>query len=376
LSLNATYGEVIVFMSLERFCWRKRAGMRRCIYLVLMVVFCSGFCGCASRGDRLLLSQLIEELETEKAAPVEQAATDLPEAPDSGLPPPPGAVSADTVKGTTAEVGALTIQPDCLVQIKVDEDPTLDGSYPVNAIGAIELGRIGPIFLINRTEAEAEKKVREVLLSRDLRKATVRVRIVRASYDKVRMSGAVGKPGLIRIGAGDSISLNDALRRSGGLRMSPKGAKVKVVRDGLLFAIPDTEDAEEYSLVDEDGRPQVPEVLLRNNDIAYVYADRQETETATGAKRVIVLGQVRRPGVYSFGSGEPCTIMHLIFKMGGLPLYANKKSIKVIRRDEEDREEEIPVNAEEILEKGDPDKDVPLQNGDRVKVPARKFHLF
>lgn len=349
--------------------------MRRISYLICVFIACSGLSGCASHGDRLL-SQLMKELETEKAAPEQQVATDLPEPPDSGLPPPPGAVSADTVRGTDAQVGVLTIQPDCLVQIKVDEDSTLDGSYPVNAIGAIELGRIGPIFLINRTEAEAEKKVREVLLSRDLRKASVRVRIVRASYDKVRMSGAVNRPGLIQIGAGDSISLNDALRRSGGLRISAKGAKVKIVRDGLLFAIPDALDAEEYSLVDEDGRPLVPEVTLRNNDIAYVFADRPEAKGGGGEKRIIVLGQVRRPGVYAFGGGEPCTIMHLIFKMGGLPLYANKKAIKVIRRDKEGAEEELVVNAEEILEKGDPDKDVPLQNGDRVKVPARRLHWF
>ena len=350
--------------------------MRRWSYLVAILVFCSGLCGCASRGDRLL-SQLVAELKDEQAVPEQQLAGDLPEQPDSGLPPPPGAVSADTVLGTAAQVGALTIQPDCLVQIKVDEDPTLDGSYPVNGIGAIELGRIGPIFLINRTEAEAEKKVREVLLSRDLKKATVRVRIVRASYDKVRMSGAVRNPGLIRIGAGDSISLNDALRRSGGLRIAPEGARVKIVRDGLLFAIPDPEDAEEYALVDEDGRPSVPDVTLRNNDIAYVFAHREDVKGGGGGeKRIIVLGQVRRPGVYVFGSGAPCTIMHLIFKMGGLPLYADKKHVKVIRRDEEGNEEEISVNVEDSLERGDPDKDVPLQNGDRIKVPARRFHLF
>ena len=312
----------------------------------------------------------------ERETAEETVPANLPEEPDPGLPPPPGG-KPDEVSGVEHKRdGIVTIQPDCLVQITVEEDPSLDGSYPVNSIGAIEFGRIGPVFLINRTESEAEDKVREVLLNRDLKKATVSVNIVRASYDKVRISGDVNKPGLIKIGAGDSISLNDALRRGGGLRTSSRGARVRIVRDGLLFAIPDVSESEEYRLMSDEGKPAVPDVALRNNDIAYVFHKSEGKGDAVGAKRVIVLGEVKRPGVYTFPRGSPCTIMHLIFKMGGLPLYANKKAIMILRKDDNGVEHEIEVNAEKILDDGDPDKDVPLENGDRVKVPARRLHLF
>jgi len=135
-------------------------------------------------------------------------------------------------------------------------------------------------------------------------------------------------------------------------------------------------ESEEYGLMSDDGKPAVPEVALRNNDIAYVFHRSDGGKGGGGAKRIVVLGEVRRPGVYTFPSGQPCTIMHLIFKMGGLPLYANKKAIKVLRKDEDGVEHEIVVDAKKILEKGDPDKDVLLKNGDRVKVPARRLHLF
>jgi len=39
-------------------------------------------------------------------------------------------------------------------------------------------------------------------------------------------------------------------------------------------------------------------------------------------------------------------------------------------------EKEIPVNVEDLMETGDPAADVPLQNGDRVKVPARRISFF
>ncbi|MCK5850110.1 MAG: SLBB domain-containing protein [Kiritimatiellae bacterium] len=348
--------------------------MRKLLLIAGIIgLVCLLFSGCVSRRERLF-TQLMQDLENDDIVTTDLSA-DSPELPDSGLPPEPGGMADNGVNDGTVG-GGLTIQPDCLVRIRVKEDPTLDGSYPVNSIGAIEMGRIGPIFLINRTELESEKKVRDVLLGRDFKKATVSVEIVRASYDKVRISGGVHKPGLIRIGAGDTISLNNALIRVGGPTRRSRGVKIRIVRDGLLFAIPDTKASEHYDLVSKNGSPQVPDVALRNNDIAYVYYSPGLSKDSDGVKRIVVLGEVRRPGVYTFPASQPCTIMHLIFKMGGLPLYANKKAIKILRKDKEGVEQEIEVNTREILEKGDPDKDVPLKSGDRAKVPARRLHLF
>jgi protein involved in polysaccharide export with SLBB domain len=312
---------------------------------------------------------------------------DGPEAPSSRLPPPPSANGRPTRNDdnpghnrnngslpTTG--GGITIQPDCLLQIKVAEDEGLNGSYPVNEIGAVEVGYVGPIILYNMTEKDAEDKIGEVLESRYFRKATVDVRILRASYDKVRISGAVNAPGLVRIGAGDSISLNNALLRSGGLRASARGVKVRIVRGGLTNAVVSAEDGEEYSLITTDGRPTVPPVNLFNNDVAYVFSSEAVAAAVLGEKEIMVLGEVKKRGMYRFSGNEACTMMHLLFKMGDLPPYANKKAIKILRRDEYGEEREILVNAEKILEDGDPEDDVELENGDRVIVPARRIHLF
>ena len=252
----------------------------------------------------------------------------------------------------------------------------MDGSYHVNEIGAVELGYVGPVILFNKTERDAERKIRDVLKGRDFRNATVKVRILRASYDSVMVSGAVTRPGLIRIGAGDTISLNDALLRSGGLRPSATGSKVRIVRGGLLSAVASSLDGEEYSLVSEDGKPMVPELSLRNNDVIFVFSSNTRVGVEVGEKEILVLGEVGKPGVYRFSQSEPCTIMHLMFKMGGLPPYANKKAVKIVRRDEEGKEKEIKVNVQKILEEGDPEKDVTLENGDRIIVPARRLSLF
>ena len=308
----------------------------------------------------------------EYAKPTTRTGGDAPDAPISRIP------SMQTFARTevTNNNSAITIQPDCLVNVKVNDDPTLDGNYPVNEIGAIELGYAGPVILINMSDKTAARKIKDALDGRYFRDATVQVRILRASYDKVEIGGSVNKPGLIRIGAGDSISLNDALLRAGGLKPSAKGAKIKIVRSGLLSAVAATLKGEEYQLMDEEGKASIPNVYLKNNDMAYVFSSDTEVPAEFGEKDILVLGEVSKPGVYRFSTLEPCSMMHLMFKMNGLPQYANKKAIKVVRQDKEAGETEFTINIEKIMERGDPKDDFALENGDRVIVPARRLQLF
>jgi protein involved in polysaccharide export with SLBB domain len=303
-----------------------------------------------------------------------------PDAPDepaaSPLPPPPSSGGGGRF---VDDVGvSLRIQPDSLIRVSVKEDPGLDGSYPVNEIGAVQLGYVGPVFVWNLTEKEAEQKIVEVLKTRDFRNATVSVRLLRASYDTVRVAGAVNRPGLIQIGAGDRISLNDALVRAGGLKSPAKTVKVRVVRDGIRSPVVFDLPGEEYALVNEEAHPIVPDVWLRNNDLAFVYGVVQQGTEAQPevTTRILLLGEVKREGYYSFAAWEPSTMMNLMFKTGGLPPFANKRAVRIIRRDEAGMEEETVVNVEEIMVDGDPDKDVALRDGDRIVVPQRKITIF
>jgi protein involved in polysaccharide export with SLBB domain len=306
-----------------------------------------------------------------------------PDAPEAPVAPPP-ASSASAAGDIPAGDGDVTIQPDCLLQIRVEEDSALDGSYTVNDIGAIQFGYVGPVMLQNRTEEQAALKIREVLGKRDFRKATVKVRLLRASYDKVQVSGDVQRPSMIRIGAGDSISLSEALLRAGGIRSNARNCVAQIIRGGIISPVPYALEREEYKLVDGDGKATIPEILLRNNDMLDIVSKQQAPggnaatggQAAGGGVEVIVLGEVSRPGVVRFGAGEPCSMMHLMFKLGPLPLYANKKAVKILRRDPTGLEREIKVNVERLLDNGSPEDDVPLQDGDRIRVPARRLTLF
>jgi len=331
---------------------------------------------CSTPGRRA--AQPLPSVSSRVASEAASVDTAGPDRPVSALPAPGSAVVS---AGGAKQVGELTIQPDSLVRISVAEDPGLDGSYPVNDIGAVQFGYIGPVILFNHTEQQAADKIASVLKSRDFRNANVTVRILRASYDKIRVEGAVNSPGFVRIGSGDRISLNDALLQAGGLKASAKDVKVRVVRGGIMSAVAFDMPGEEYSLMGDDGEPTVPRVMLKNNDLAYVYGlveKRPGDGAPSGAigRSIILLGEVNRPGVYSFQSWEPCTIMHLMFKINGLPPYANRKAIKVVRRNAEGMESEFEVDVESIMDDGDPERDFVLNDGDRVIVPARRISIF
>lgn len=335
-------------------------------------------CGCASRRT-VDYARLMEQYDIggdrPRVARQDPAATDTADVPDAPAPglPPLGAAGAGPFQAAKEE---LRIQPDCLVQIRVQEEPSLNGTYSVNRIGAVQFGYIGPVILLNTTEREAARKIEDLLMHRNFLKATVAVEIQRASYDKIRVMGDVVKPGEIKIGAGGVISLNDALLQAEGLRASAQWARVKIVRDGMLSAVAASLPGEEFSLVDTDGMPSVPEVYLSNNDVVFVASAAGPGAREEAGKRILVLGEVKREGIYEFGPGEPCSMMYLIFKMGGLPPYANHRAIKIIRRDDYGNEQEIKVNARRVLEEGNPDYDIPLRDGDRVVVPARIISLF
>jgi protein involved in polysaccharide export with SLBB domain len=274
--------------------------------------------------------------------------------------------------------GTLTIQPDSILRISVNEDPGLGGSYPVNDIGAIALGYIGPVILYDMTVAMAGEKIERILLRRDFKTATVSVKILRPSYDRVRITGAVKRAGLIKVGAGDEVTLNNALVRAGGITGAPWETRVKVVRNGLKSMFVAYLGGEIYTLVDEAGNPSVPNVTLRNNDVAIVYSQAKQTRRGKKVRSrwVLVLGEVGSQGFYRFEPRARFTMMNLIFRMGELPPYANDRAIRVIRQDKDGIEHEYRVNVREILKEGDPDLDFPLVSGDRIIVPARRFQIL
>ncbi|MCF7874576.1 MAG: polysaccharide biosynthesis/export family protein [Candidatus Omnitrophica bacterium] len=91
--------------------------------------------------------------------------------------------------------------------------------------------------------------------------------------------------------------------------------------------------------------------------------------TGFGSKRVLVLGQVKRPGVYSLS--RPTTALEAISKAEGYDQFAYLKSVMVIRNGYSDNPEILSANLLKAISKGNLSGDISLQPGDIVYVPKK-----
>ncbi len=316
-------------------------------------------CGCVTSDEQKLAELIAKQMkELETPAPVSNG-YNMPESPSPSL-------------RATRNRGKVTIQPESILHITVEEDPTLSSSYEVNQSSAIQFKYIGLVFLPSMTVEQAAVVIENTLRDRGFRTATVTVKITKASYDTVRVTGAVMEPSNLKIGPGSSVQLGEVLRRAGGLRTQAKGARIKIVREGMLSPIGIAGDGEEFVLLNGNGKPEVPLVAVANNDWIHVFGGSEEGQGA-GEKSIYVLGEVGKPGVVTFAANEACTMLHLMFKLGGLPKWADDRNVMLVRRDDGGKEETTKVNVETLLKSGNPEDDVKLENGDRVIVRERRL---
>jgi protein involved in polysaccharide export with SLBB domain len=94
--------------------------------------------------------------------------------------------------------------------------------------------------------------------------------------------------------------------------------------------------------------------------------------------KVMVIGQIRVPGMYEVPAEETLTLAKVILRAGGLADFADKKKVKVLRakdRDPNGPRQTTMYNLVEIMEKGHLEKDPVLKPGDLVIIPERWFNF-
>jgi protein involved in polysaccharide export with SLBB domain len=88
--------------------------------------------------------------------------------------------------------------------------------------------------------------------------------------------------------------------------------------------------------------------------------------------KVYLVGQIRTSGPQEIPTDEPFTVSKAILKAGGFTNFSDKKHVKVTRKRGPGAENEVfIIDVSRILEKSKTDKDLILQPGDLIFVPAR-----
>jgi protein involved in polysaccharide export with SLBB domain len=97
-------------------------------------------------------------------------------------------------------------------------------------------------------------------------------------------------------------------------------------------------------------------------------------QTLKSPGRIYVTGQVRNQGPLDIPPGEAFTVSRAIIRAGGFADFANKRRVKLVRKDGE-KTRTIIVDVQAVVNKGLTDKDPIVEPEDMIVVPERLINF-
>jgi polysaccharide export outer membrane protein len=264
----------------------------------------------------------------------------------------------DTGKGESYPIG-----DEDVLQISVWGTPELTVQVPVRPGGMISVPLVGEVKAAGLTPKEL-KALLEKELSNYIKAPTVNVVVTAVNSFKVYIIGeGTSRTGATGTATAGTTSGSITLRRNTTLLqlLSQLGSLQNVdLNNSFIIRKGQKLNVEFYKLVAKGDISQ--DIQLRPNDEIFL-PDNFE-------KRIMVIGAVRTPSVIPYREGM--TVFDAILSAGGFTEFANPNNVIVVRK-EGNEIKNIEVRLKDVINKGEIDKDMPLNPGDRIIVKTGIF---
>ncbi|MBK1987385.1 SLBB domain-containing protein [Sphaerospermopsis aphanizomenoides BCCUSP55] len=285
------------------------------------------------------------------------------------------------------------------IRVNVFEVPEYTGEYQVPPGGAINLPLIGSISVLGLTTEQAADEIAR-RYARFLKRPLISVNLLSSRPINVFVAGEVTRPGSYTLNLEGSGGNNPgvqyptvlaALTTAQGVTLAADVSRVqlrrKIGRSGEQLISLNLKE------ITQTGRIPL-DITLRDGDTIVVptatdfnVAEARNLFAANYAasqsapRTVAITGQVNRPGSYLVtpgssggeggapGTGLP-TVMRAIQLAGGITSQADVRSIQIRRPTRTGSEQTLNINLWELLQTGDLNQDVVLQDGDTIAVPT------
>lgn len=236
---------------------------------------------------------------------------------------------------------AYVLGPGDSINVNVFGQPDLSRTVIIKPDGSISLPLIGDVKAAGRTTSQLEDELTQAY-AKYLKTPSVSVVVSQFRTDHVYVLGQVTHPGDYQFRPG--VGIFEVLASAGGVTPRADLAKAVIIRDktqtiplNLAQVLTDAKD---------------PQTVLRPNDVVYI----PETDP-----RIVVLGQVNRPGSYDLLPGQHLT--DLLAAAGGVTQQAGLTKAFLVRGSQQ-----TPVDLQKVLA-GDTSANLALQPGDMLVVP-------
>ncbi|ALF54555.1 polysaccharide export protein [Nostoc piscinale CENA21] len=283
------------------------------------------------------------------------------------------------------------------IRVNVFEVPEYTGEYQIPPGGAITLPLIGSVPLQGLTTEQASDEIAR-RYSRYLKRPLISVNLLSSRPINIFVAGEVTRPGSYTLslsgGAGDNPGVQyptvlAALTTAQGVTLAADVTQVevrrKVGRGGEQRVTLNLKEAVQTGQVGQD-------ITLRDGDTIFVPTassfDKAEARNLAASnfaaspstpRTVAIIGEVNRPGSYLVttggggaegGAGGLPTVTRAIQLAGGITGQADIRSLKLRRPTRTGSEQTIDINLWQLLQSGDVNQDIIVQDGDTIVIPT------
>ncbi len=244
------------------------------------------------------------------------------------------------------------LEPDDIIQVTIDDADEFTKPYQLDSEGNINLPMYGELNVLNMDTSEAAAAITNALKGDILVSPQVMVVYAGRVQMEVFVVGQVKKPGLVKIGTGQTLI--QALAEA-GYDDTADLSHITIQRGDEVASY----DVSEY-LSGED-LSQNPK-LQSGDTVAVQRIDKIGSVTFSGAVKTVGPFDIRRD----------TTLREALGQIGGITAEADKTRV-VVKRVE--AAEPIAIDYEKAME-GDPQHNIVLRPGDTVYVPEEKNAFF
>lgn len=269
------------------------------------------------------------------------------------------------------------------VRIDVFNVPEYSGEFMVLADGTVNLPVVGGVAVEGLTLAQASQVVAQRYLQ-VIRRPYVTLSLLEMRPVTVAIAGEISRPGSYTLDLQVPPTLTNALRQAGGVRQSANIRQVQI-RRRLPFQqaevltvdlrqLAQTADLSQDILLRAGDQITIPTAMNMSLEDARFLASTTFASNETEPIQVAIVGEVNRPGPHTltFEANDNAlpTVTKAIQTAGGITQTADIRNIQVRRLMANGQERLINVDFLALLQEGDLQQDLPLQEGDTILVPT------
>lgn len=245
------------------------------------------------------------------------------------------------VRAAPASQDVYLLGPGDTIEVSIFGEPDLTRTVTVKPDGTISLPLIGEVKAAGKTTSQLVAEL-ATLYRKYLRAPVISVVIREFRVDRIYILGQINRPGEYQVRPG--MGILEILASAGGPTTRADLTKAVIIRGRT--------EALQLNLLEAFAKNKSPDVKLLPGDVLFI----PETD-----RRIVVLGQVNRPGAYDLLEGQ--RVADLLAAAGGLTARAALPRAFLVRGPEQ-----VSVDLQKILA-GDVAANIPLRPGDMLVVP-------